>query len=131
MSNNKKTTLSVVIISFIVLIICSVFFVIANDITVTTGAYFNDGKNEMLIVNNEPIILNDVDKTIPKSTKIGNTLLVVHNGIMESYPPQVNVKMAFILKDDVDRDVVYPINKDTIFRNETANKEDAAEWFAE
>ena len=131
MSDNKKAALSVVIVSFIVLVICSVFFVIANDITFTTGAYFNDGKNEMLIVNNEPIILNDADKTIPKSTKIGNTLLVVHNGIMESYPPQVNVKMAFILKDDVNRDVTYPINKDTIFRNETVNKEDAAEWFAE
>ena len=131
MSDNKKAALSVVIVSFIVLVICSVFFVIANDITFTTGAYFNDGKNEMLIVNNEPIILNDADKTIPKSAKIGNTLLVVHNGIMESYPPQVNVKMAFILKDDVNRDVTYPINKDTIFRNETVNKEDAAEWFAE
>ena len=131
MSNNKKTALSVVIISFIILIICSVFFVIANNITFTTGAYFNDGKNEMLIVDNESIILNDADKTIPKSTKIGNTLLVVHNGIMESYPPQVNVKIAFILRDDVNRDVVYPINKDTIFRNETVDKEDAAEWFAE
>ena len=120
-----------VIVSFIVLIICLVFFVIANDITFTTGVYLNDGNNKMLIVNDEPIILNDSNKTISKSTKTGNTLLIVHNGIMESYPPQINVKAAFVLRDDINEDVTYPTNRDTIFKNESINRENAEEWFAE
>lgn len=130
-SDNKKAALSVVTVSFIVLIICSVFFIIANDITFTTGVYLNDGNNKMLIVDDEPIILNDSNETISKSIKTGNTLLVVHNGIMESYPPQINVKVAFKLGNKIVKDANYPVPEETILKNEDFNKEEANEWFAE
>ena len=131
MSDNKKAVLSVFIVFIIVTTICLFFFVLANDISFTTGVYYNDNESEILIVDDTYILLNDSENAIPESIINGNKMLVIHQGIMESFPPQINIKVAFKLGNKIVKDANYPIPEETILKNEDFNKEEASEWFAE
>lgn len=131
MSNKKKVILSIFIMAPIVVAICLFLFILTNNISFTTGVYFNDNKSEILIVDDEYITLNDAENLIPDSISNGNKMLVIHKGIMESYPPQINVDFALKLSNKISKDVIYPIQEDTIFKNDELDRADASEWFAE
>ena len=131
MSNNEKAVLSVFIVFIIVTIICSFFFVLANDISFTTGVYYNDNESETLIVDDAYILLNDSENAIPESIINGNKMLIIHQGILETFPPQINVKVAFKLGDEIVKDANYPILEETIIKNEDLDRNKANEWFAE
>ncbi len=109
----KKYLIPIVVIGVIlILFIGGVSRIVAKGYGVSAGRYL-EAKNgtAMLVLDNSPIQMsNRTDKDLFDKLDIGDKIIVIHDGIAESYPGKTGVYAVFKLSDgktgDIPRTVV-------------------------
>ena len=109
----NKWIISLVIISVVfVLTITCIIIMINKGYGISTGQYL-EAKNgqDLLIRDNSPIVMsNRTEKELFDDLDIGDMILVIHDGIAETYPGRTGVYAIFKLSngaiDDIPKNVV-------------------------
>ena len=104
----KKYLIPIVVIGVIlILFIAGISRIVAKGYGVSTGRYL-EAKNgtAMLVCDNSPIQMsNRTDKDLFNKLDIGDKILVIHDGIAESYPGKTGVYAVFKLSDGTTGDI--------------------------
>lgn len=104
----KKWLIPIVAFALIVVLLFAFIIVVTNKgYGISQGRYLEakDGQ-AMLILDNSPIEMsNRTDKKLYDKLDIGDEILVVHDGIAESYPGKTGVYAVFKLRDGTTGDI--------------------------
>ena len=112
MKRNKWIISIVIIVAVFVLAITGIIIMINKGYGISTGQYL-EAKNgqDLLIRDNSPIVMsNRTEKELFDDLDIGDMILVIHDGIAETYPGRTGVYAIFKLSngaiDDIPKNVV-------------------------
>ena len=112
MKRNKWIISIVIIVAVFVLTITGIIIMINKGYGISTGQYL-EAKNgqDLLIRDNSPIVMsNRTEKELFDDLDIGDMILVIHDGIAETYPGRTGVYAIFKLSngaiDDIPKNVV-------------------------
>ena len=101
-----------IIVAVFVLAITGIIIMINKGYGISTGQYL-EAKNgqDLLIRDNSPIVMsNRTEKELFDDLDIGDMILVIHDGIAETYPGRTGVYAIFKLSngaiDDIPKNVV-------------------------
>ena len=112
MKRNKWIISIVIIVAVFVLAITGIIIMINKGYGISTGQYLEakDGQ-ALLIRDNSPIeMFNRTERELFDDLDIGDMILVIHDGIAETYPGRTGVYAIFKLSngaiDDIPKNVV-------------------------
>ena len=94
---NKRLNLVITIVSILVLAIAGAYILVCNGYDVSTGIYLEskDG-TAILICERTPIVMsNRTERNLYDNLCIGDKILVIHDGIQESYPAGTGAYAVF------------------------------------
>lgn len=96
-------------------IIVAIFLIIATGIGIMTskGLGFSIGRylptengTGMLVVDNSPIVMsNRTNRDLFRKLNVGDKILVIHDGIQETYPGKTGVYAVIKIKDGSNEDI--------------------------
>lgn len=105
---NKKWLIPVaIIVAILVLVIAGGGTMVAKGYGISTGLYLEakDGQ-ALFILDNSPIEMsNRTDRDLFDNLDIGDKILVIHDGIAESYPAQTGVYAVFKIGNGTTEDI--------------------------
>ena len=105
----RKLLIPVVIIVAIILVLFTIIISIitTKDFSISTGRCLVTDKGAiMLIIDNSPIQMsNQTQIDLFKNLDTGDKILVLHDGIQESYPGKTGVYAIFKLEDGQSDDI--------------------------
>ena len=105
---NKKWLIPVIVISLVlVLLIGSVGFLAIKGYGISQGRYLESKNGQpILILDNSPMTMsNRTEKDLFDNYDVGDKILVIHDGIAESYPGKTGVYAVFKLSDGTTGDI--------------------------
>ena len=105
---NKKWLIPVIVISLVlVVLIGSVCFLAINGYGISHGRYLESKNGQpIFILDNSPITMsNRTAKDLFGNCDVGDKILVIHDGIAESYPGKTGVYAVFKLSDGTTGDI--------------------------
>lgn len=106
--NNKKWLIPVVIIVFVlILALVGIGTMVTKGYGISTGLYLEakDGQT-LLILDNSPIEMsNRTERDLFDNLDTGDKILVIHNGIAESYPGRTGVYAVFKISNGTTGDI--------------------------
>lgn len=117
MKRNKWIISIVIIVAVFVLAITGIIIMINKGYGISTGQYLEAKKGQdLLIRDNSPIVMsNRTEKELFDDLDIGDMILVIHDGIAETYPGRTGVYAILKLNDgtidDIPKNVVNQLNE--------------------
>lgn len=104
MKKQKRILLTAGIILCAVILVCG-FLLRGKSITV--GRYLSSNGGDMLIDGSSPIVMSDLSakQALFDNLQSGDKILVVHNGVNESYPGQTGAYFCMKLEGGNDSDI--------------------------
>ncbi len=109
----KKKILLIVSLSLVLLFVLAVLFMAKNSLGISTGSYvLSDHGTSLIVIDNSPVSMHCQRKKdgLFEDLSNGDRVLILHDGIAESYPGKTGV--YFVLKlsdgsiDDVSTEVI-------------------------
>ena len=108
----KKILIAVSVIVCVVAI--GLFILAGKSISPSVGLYLQTDNGNMLILDNSPISISGNDDMFEKYES-GDKILVLHDGILESYPGQTRAYFVMKLADgemsDIPENVLVSLNE--------------------
>ncbi len=104
----KKWLIPVCILTALVLLaICAILYMNANALGFSVGRYLSANGSHMVILENSPIVMSNRtgNETIFSKLTDGDQILVLHDGINETYPGGTGARAVFKLSDGTIDDV--------------------------
>lgn len=105
----RKWLLAVVIVavSIVVLLFAGIGILLAKGFGCSVGRYLvTESGADMLVVENSPVVMsNRTNRELFDSLTIGDKILVIHDGIAETYPAKTGVYAVFKLGDGSAADI--------------------------
>lgn len=101
-----------IIVAVFVLAITGIIIMINKGYGISTGQYLEAKKGQDLLIRDDsPIVMsNKTEKELFDDLDIGDMILVIHDGIAETYPGRTGVYAIFKLSngaiDDIPKNVV-------------------------
>lgn len=104
----------ILIVLSVVICICAitVFIIAGKGISPSTGYYLETEKSHMVILDNSPVVMSNLpgNDDIFEKYQNGDRILILHDGIRESYPGGTGVyfiiKVADGSKDEIPSTVI-------------------------
>ncbi len=96
-----------ILLALVLLAVCAILYMNANSLGFSVGRYLSANGSHMVILDNSPIVMSnrtDNEKLFSKLSD-GDEILVLHNGIEESYPGGTGAYAVFKLSDGTIEDV--------------------------
>ncbi len=96
-----------IVLALVLLAVVGLLYMNANSLGFSVGRYLSANGSHMMILDNSPIVMSNRTDNEALFSKLsdGDKILVLHNGIEESYPGGTGVHAVFKLSDGTIDDV--------------------------
>ena len=98
----KKRIFWISLLCIVLLFVLAVLFVAKHSLGISTGTYIlSDHGASLILIDNSPVSMHSQRENARFFDKLsdGNRVLILHDGIAESYPGQTGVYFALKLSD--------------------------------
>lgn len=113
----KKLKIAVSVVGIIILLlICGILWIAKNGVDISTGTcLIADNGRYMIIIDNSPIAMSirSGDGTLFDGVETGDKLLIVHDGIAESYPGRTGVYFCMKLNkgNEIPEEIIFELQE--------------------
>ncbi len=112
MKKKLLTTIVSLLSSLILVLLAIIVIITVNGYGISKGRCYISNNGSYLIIINEksPIVMSDTnDKDLFKSISSGDEILVIHDGINETYPGFTGAYLCFKLDEGEEDDLPYDV----------------------